>query len=80
MPITIKGGREDGYRIFTFKANYDSGEWKIVVETSTGVEISRLYFEVIPVEKDSARSFTVEKKIVQELSAGLDSKKYHLND
>lgn len=59
VPVTIKGGREEGYRIFTFKSNYDAGEWKIVVETSTGVEISRLYFKVINVDVDPSRSFRI---------------------
>jgi hypothetical protein len=59
VPVNIKGGREKGYRIFTFKSNYDAGEWKIVVETSTGVEISRLYFKIINVDSDPTRSFTI---------------------
>lgn len=59
VPVTIVGGRDEGYRIFTFKSNYDAGEWKIVVETSTGVEISRLYFKIIMVDVDPTRSFRV---------------------
>ena len=59
VPVTINGGREEGFRIFTFKSNYDAGEWKIIVETSTGVEISRLYFEIIMVEADPLRSFRI---------------------
>lgn len=46
VPVAIKGGREEGFRTFTFKSNFDSGEWKILVKTSSGVEISRLYFNV----------------------------------
>lgn len=59
VPVTITGGREEGYRIFTFKSNYDAGDWKIVVETSTGVEISRLYFTVINADVDPSRSFKI---------------------
>ena len=56
VPVAIKGGREEGFRAFTFKSNFDSGEWKILVETSSGVEISRLYFNVVMVEKDPSRN------------------------
>lgn len=62
VPMTIKGGREEGYRIFTFKTNYEPGQWKIEVETSSGVEISRLYFEVVAVDKSEARVFEVVER------------------
>lgn len=59
VPVAIKGGREEGFRAFTFKSNYEAGEWKILVETSSGVEISRLYFNVTKVDKDLSRTFRV---------------------
>lgn len=59
VPVAIKGGREEGFRAFTFKSNYDAGEWKILVETSSGAEISRLYFDVVKVEKTESRTFKV---------------------
>ena len=59
VPVAIKGGREEGFRAFTFKSNYDAGEWKIVVETSSGAEISRLYFDVVKVDKVESRMFRV---------------------
>ncbi len=59
VPVTIKGGREEGFRAFTFKSNYEAGEWKILVETSSGAEISRLYFDVIKVEQSPSRTFKV---------------------
>lgn len=62
VPVAIKGGRDEGFRAFTYKSNYDAGEWKVVVETSTGVEISRLYFDVVNVENDPARTFDVLKR------------------
>ena len=62
VPVIITGGREEGFRIFTFKSNYDAGEWKIVVETSTGVEISRLYFDIKIVDVDPNRSFRIIEK------------------
>ncbi|MBC7428175.1 MAG: DUF2914 domain-containing protein [Bacteriovorax sp.] len=62
VPVAIKGGREEGFRAFTFKSNFDAGEWKIFVETSTGVEISRLYFDVVKVDKEASRTFEVFKR------------------
>lgn len=59
VPVTIRGGREEGFRVFTFKTNYEPGEWKVEVETSTGVEISRFYFKVVAKPPDPARIFEV---------------------
>jgi hypothetical protein len=59
VPVAIKGGREEGFRAFTFKSNFDVGEWKILVETSSGAEISRLYFYVVKVDKAASRTFKV---------------------
>lgn len=62
VPVTIRGGREEGFRVFTYKTNYEPGQWKVEMETSTGVEISRLYFEVVAREETPAREFTVVEK------------------
>lgn len=59
VPVNITGGREEGFRVYTFKSNYEAGEWKIIVETSTGIEISRLYFKIVVVDFDPNRSFKI---------------------
>lgn len=46
--IRIVGGREEGFRGYGFKANYQAGDWKVHVETADGREIGRVYFELIP--------------------------------
>jgi hypothetical protein len=46
VPMSIQGGREMGFRGFSYKANYTPGEWQIRVETSGGIEISRHYVDV----------------------------------
>jgi hypothetical protein len=46
IPIRIVGGREEGFRGFGFKGNYEPGAWKIQVETTDGREIGRIYFEL----------------------------------
>jgi hypothetical protein len=61
IPIKIVGGREQGFRGYGFKTNYQPGEWKVQVETTDGREIGRVYFDLIvaPVS-EAARSFRVE--------------------
>ncbi|MGQ0546352.1 MAG: DUF2914 domain-containing protein [Betaproteobacteria bacterium] len=46
IPIRIVGGREEGFRGYGFKGNYESGEWRIQVETTDGREIGRITFEL----------------------------------
>jgi hypothetical protein len=46
IPIAIVGGREQGFRGYGFKSNYQPGEWKVQVETTDGREIGRIYFDV----------------------------------
>jgi hypothetical protein len=46
IPIRIVGGREEGFRGYGFKANYEPGSWKLQVETTDGREIGRIYFEL----------------------------------
>lgn len=59
IPMRVLGGRKQGYRGFSVKQNYVSGDWRISVETTDGREIGRLYFEVTKVEQARAgRTFT----------------------
>ncbi len=46
IPIDIVGGREQGFRGYGFKANYQPGDWKVEVQTTDGREIGRIYFVV----------------------------------
>lgn len=48
IPLIISGGRTEGFRGYTYKSNYQAGEWRILVETKSGLEIGRLNFEVAP--------------------------------
>jgi len=46
IPIKILGGREEGFRGYGVKSNYQPGQWKVHVETTDGREIGRIYFSV----------------------------------
>ncbi|MCR9204645.1 MAG: DUF2914 domain-containing protein, partial [Halobacteriovoraceae bacterium] len=52
IPLTISGGRNEGFRGYAYKNNYSDGDWRILVETKAGSEIGRLNFEVAPAESD----------------------------
>lgn len=44
--ITVTGGREEGFRGFTKKSNYEPGKWRVQIETRDGREVGRLNFTV----------------------------------
>ncbi|MBX3020957.1 MAG: DUF2914 domain-containing protein [Bdellovibrionales bacterium] len=56
IPIRIVGGREEGFRGYGTKSNYQPGEWKVQVETNDGREIGRIYFTV-ELSPEEPRSF-----------------------
>lgn len=56
IPIKIFGGREEGFRGFGVKSNYQPGQWKVQVETSDGREIGRIYFD-LDLAPDEPRTF-----------------------
>jgi len=46
IPIKINGGREGGYRAYTFKQRLDPGDWRVDVETEGGHIIGRVSVRV----------------------------------
>jgi hypothetical protein len=62
IPMKIVGGRKEGFRGFAMKANYQPGDWRVQVETATGQEISRLYFDVTTSDSAEPRTFNVLKR------------------
>lgn len=59
IQIRIVGGREEGFRGYGAKANYEPGSWKVQVETTDGREIGRIYFDLDQVP-EGPRSLEVE--------------------
>ena len=59
IPIKIVGGREEGFRGYGLKSNYQPGDWKLQVETTDEREIGRVYFEVATVPS-APRDFEVD--------------------
>lgn len=47
IPLPILGGREEGYRGYTKKSNFQPGRWRVQVETPDGHEIGRITLRVI---------------------------------
>ncbi len=46
IPLKISGGREGGYRAYTFKQRLDPGDWRVDVETEDGRIIGRVSVKV----------------------------------
>ncbi|MEO8165176.1 MAG: DUF2914 domain-containing protein [Betaproteobacteria bacterium] len=59
IPIEIVGGRQQGFRGYGVKANYQPGDWKLQVETTDEREIGRIYFE-IAASPPHPRDFKIE--------------------
>lgn len=59
IPITISGGREEGYRGYTVKQRVVPGEWRVDVETEEGRIIGRITFKVERGLEESPQLFTI---------------------
>lgn len=54
IPLEVSGGREDGFRAYTVKSNYQPGDWRATIETEDGREVGRISFEIIPIDQSVA--------------------------
>ena len=55
--IDIVGGRQEGFRGYTYKQNYAPGSWQMRVETEDGRELGRIHFEVREDRRREKRTF-----------------------
>ena len=55
--IDIVGGRQEGFRGYTVKQNYEIGNWQMRMETEDGRELGRIYFRVQEDRRSGKRSF-----------------------
>lgn len=46
IPITVNGGRDQGFRGYTSKANYQPGDYRVQVETTDGREVGRIGLKI----------------------------------
>lgn len=60
VPVRIVGGRDQGFRGYTMKSNYEAGDWRVKVETLDGREIGRISFTVIPMGDAAQAAMTRE--------------------
>jgi len=59
--LVIQGGREDGFRAFATKKNYQPGRWRVEIETDDGRDIGVINFDLMNDLSSGARSFSVDR-------------------
>lgn len=62
IPLSVVGGRDEGFRGYTMKSNYEPGQWRIRVETRDGREVGRIGFEIV----DASQYRSIDKPLVYE--------------
>ncbi len=58
LSYSIRGGRANGYRGYTYKKNIVAGEWRVDIENDQGQVLGRVSFEAIKEEKATRRRVT----------------------
>jgi hypothetical protein len=59
IPIKISGGREGGYRAYSFKQGLGPGDWRVDVEAEDGRIIGRVAVTVTSQAEEQPRLATV---------------------
>lgn len=57
IPIQIRGGRDEGFRGYGHKSNYQAGDWRVLVSTSDGREIGRMGLTIENVNSHSSEEW-----------------------
>ena len=61
MDYRLTGGRDGGYRGYTFKKNIEMGEWRVDIVTDDDRILGRINFDIIAADKDSLEFKTMIK-------------------
>lgn len=59
IPLQIAGGREGGYRAYTFKQRLDPGDWRVDIEAEDGRVIGRVSVTVEERDRSSIELITI---------------------
>jgi hypothetical protein len=59
--LSINGGREEGFRAFATKKNYQPGRWRVQIETEDGRDIGHIQFTLKSDDSSEDRSFKVDR-------------------
>lgn len=59
IPLSITGGRKEGFRGHSYKRNYEPGAWQVRILTSDERELGRVTFKVLPTTDTATRDWTV---------------------
>jgi hypothetical protein len=57
----LTGGRDGGYRGYTFKKNIEMGEWRVDIITDDDQILGRIKFEIMPAKTEILEFDTIEK-------------------
>src|SRR5262245_15782349 len=59
--LNISGGREEGFRAFATKKNYQPGRWRVAIETADGRDIGVIQFNLHNDDSTEDRAFKVDR-------------------
>lgn len=62
IPLTVTGGRDEGFRATTRKSNYQPGHWRVQVETTDEREVGRFGFRIVADESTDERVVRFDEK------------------
>ncbi len=60
IPLSIVGGRDDGFGGYAFKANYQPGRWRVEIETADGRTIGQTRLWIEPDLSTEPREFQAD--------------------
>ncbi|MEZ4703688.1 MAG: DUF2914 domain-containing protein [Bdellovibrionota bacterium] len=62
IPVQVQGGRDEGFRGYTYKSNYSSGDWKVLMVTEDGGELGYLNFRIVDDSSTEPRDVFIQRR------------------